>query len=366
MIIPILCIVIMVILWRWTTTDIMLEQGAKKYLKICIFLTILVVAAEIGCISYDNTIPENRTISILFNMIGFGTAPFVFLFESCFYSRKRSVLIFIPVIVNLAAVLLSPVWGWVFYVTEECVYQRGPLYFVFIVAFAYSVLISLERKVEAFRHFPSYFKRRIINSSVVMLGALLVQVIFSQYHTTWIIICVYFVLYYALLCEINSMVDGLTGVLNKFVFNKQIQHLQITHASRYYLLMIDVNDFKLVNDRNGHLYGDKCLIEIAALIRGTFDSATQIFRFGGDEFSVLLKAESDESVEQYIEELKNGFDRKQKTWKDFPDIAVGYAQFTPNMIPHETVSLADELMYENKRKIKEMRNTARESGTSLQ
>lgn len=352
MIVQILCVVIAVILLRWVSTDIMLKEEEKKYFQWSVFLMILVSISELGCGLYDNTIPENRIWCILFNCIGFGVSPFIFLCESNYYSRKHSKWVYFPAIVNLLMVCVSPALGWIFYVTPSCAYLRGPLYFVFIGSFGFSICVSMIRKVKAIKHYPDFFRKRILGSGAVMMGGVLVQVVFPQYHTTWMIICVYFVLHYALLCEISSMVDGLTGLLNKTVFSKQMQDLQKKPNIEAHLLMIDVNDFKGINDKWGHQYGDNCLKEIAAVFKESFDGDATIYRFGGDEFCVVLSSDSKETVQQHLIQLHNGLDEKRRNNKDFPSVAIGYERFYSDVNVHKTIDLADEHMYENKLKMK--------------
>ena len=339
MIVQILCVVMAAILLRWASTDMMLHQEEKKYFIWSVFLMILVTLSELGCGLFDNTTPENRIWSILFNMLGFGLSPFVFLCESLFYSKKSAKWVYIPAAVNFLLVCLSPIMGCVFFVTPACEYQRGPLFLIYLFSFGFSILVSMLRKLEACTHYPAYFRKRILSSGIVMLGAVLVQVVFPQYHTTWIIVCVYFVLQYALISEICSMVDGLTGLLNKTVFFRQMQYLRM-------------NDFKIVNDKKGHLYGDKCLIEIAAMVKDSFAPTASVYRFGGDEFCVFLNAASKEQVERYITQLEHKFTEKRKLYEEFPNVAVGYERFQPNINIRTTIDLADEHMYENKRKMK--------------
>lgn len=353
MIVQILCVVMAVILLSWSYTDMMLHQEEKKYFIWSVFLIILVTLSELGCGLFDNTTPENRIWSILFNMLGFGLSPFVFLCESLFYSKKSDKWVYIPAAVNFLLVCLLPIIGCVFFVTPACEYQRGPLFLIYLFSFGFSILVSMLRKLEACIHYPAYFRKRILSSGIVMWGAVLVQVVFPQYHTTWIIVCVYFVLQYALISEICSMVDGFTGLLNKTVFTRQMQYLRVTEGSNMYLLMIDVNDFKIVNDKKGHLYGDKCLIEIAAIVKDSFAPTASVYRFGGDEFCVFLNVASKEQVERYITQLEHKFSEKRKLYEDFPNVAVGYERFHPNINIRTTIDLADEHMYENKRKMKQ-------------
>jgi len=85
--------------------------------------------------------------------------------------------------------------------------------------------------------------------------------------------------------------DGVTGLLNHRAILERIDK-ELDHASvsrhPVSLLMVDLDSFKLFNDTNGHLAGDRYLFEIAQLIRQSMPSDTQIARYGGDEFLILL------------------------------------------------------------------------------
>ncbi len=88
-----------------------------------------------------------------------------------------------------------------------------------------------------------------------------------------------------------SKTDGLTGVFNHRFFLDLLQ-VEIVRSARYHhefsLLMIDVDDFKLYNDRYGHPIGDQALQKIAAALRKTTRTSDYVARYGGEEFAVIL------------------------------------------------------------------------------
>ena len=85
--------------------------------------------------------------------------------------------------------------------------------------------------------------------------------------------------------------DGLTGIYNHRHFHEVLPR-EIERAKRYAqpfcLLMIDIDDFKKYNDTHGHLAGDKLLTNIANLLIPSIRSADIVFRYGGEEFVVIL------------------------------------------------------------------------------
>lgn len=80
--------------------------------------------------------------------------------------------------------------------------------------------------------------------------------------------------------------DALTGVYNRQI-EQRVEHL-LTEAGRGALFMIDLDDFKYVNDLYGHVTGDAVLIHMGVLLKSVFRSSDMIFRSGGDEFMVFM------------------------------------------------------------------------------
>lgn len=89
----------------------------------------------------------------------------------------------------------------------------------------------------------------------------------------------------------NSMRDPLTGIGNRQAlensFEREVKLAQ-RHKRNLSVLMMDIDHFKLVNDQHGHGDGDKVLTHVASLIKESLRETDQLFRYGGEEFIVLL------------------------------------------------------------------------------
>jgi len=79
--------------------------------------------------------------------------------------------------------------------------------------------------------------------------------------------------------------DQLTNLANRRALN---EFFEIPRTGRLVLAIADLDRFKQINDRHGHLAGDACLAAVAAVLSGSARSGDQVFRWGGDEFAVLL------------------------------------------------------------------------------
>ncbi|CEK38291.1 sensor domain-containing diguanylate cyclase [Paraclostridium sordellii] len=85
-----------------------------------------------------------------------------------------------------------------------------------------------------------------------------------------------------------SYTDKLTGLYNRAYFEEQINKLDDNEYYPLTLIMGDLNGLKVVNDNLGHLEGDKLLVEIAKVLKGSCRKEDLVFRWGGDEFIILL------------------------------------------------------------------------------
>lgn len=109
-----------------------------------------------------------------------------------------------------------------------------------------------------------------------------------------------------------SQTDSLTGVLNRRAFiEKGENEISRTLRHKKYLsvIMMDIDDFKHINDKLGHKYGDKALIMVARLCRQQMRSIDQIARYGGDEFVILLPETS----------VKDAFNLAERICSDIAD-----------------------------------------------
>lgn len=91
--------------------------------------------------------------------------------------------------------------------------------------------------------------------------------------------------------EIKLHTDPLTGCLNKISFEKFVadELLKSTEDEKHALIIIDIDNFKAINDNLGHLFGDLVLREAGAQLRGLFRTNDYVGRIGGDEFMVFMK-----------------------------------------------------------------------------
>lgn len=132
--------------------------------------------------------------------------------------------------------------------------------------------------------------------------------------------------------------DGLTKLYRKEVaFEKMQEYVNETPEMKFYFVILDLDDFKQINDQFGHQYGDKILKQTADTLTQLFGENSIIGRFGGDEFLILTRDLDYEEVLQLLEALREKvrFCAGIVAWKEGEDIKV-------------TFDRADKVMYQVK------------------
>ena len=146
--------------------------------------------------------------------------------------------------------------------------------------------------------------------------------------------------------------DALTGLSNRRYTESQIQ-LRIEKAIPFCVLMLDLNGFKSVNDRHGHMVGDDLLKQFADRLRSALRSSDIIGRWGGDEFVVVLDCEAVQASSRVVsinKKLAGGYSIGGAT-SGFVTLtaAIGLAAWHRGGSISELLERADEAMYEQKR-----------------
>lgn len=145
--------------------------------------------------------------------------------------------------------------------------------------------------------------------------------------------------------------DGLTKLYNRYGFDEMAEKMIKKDPEAYYVAaLLDVDDFKLINDMYGHAYGDKALISLAENMQKFFPSSALLGRNGGDEFCILLpNCTMEEMKESLIEFTKTPktFSYKGQTYSFC--ISLGYAEYPNNAIERsQLMRCADTALYEVK------------------
>ncbi|MFW6147405.1 MAG: diguanylate cyclase [Thermodesulfobacteriota bacterium] len=144
-----------------------------------------------------------------------------------------------------------------------------------------------------------------------------------------------------------SITDNLTGLYNQRHFYNKLQE-EIERANRQNhnlsLIILDLDHFKAYNDNHGHLAGDGVLSRSGKIIQSNIrDSVDIAFRYGGDEFAVILVEADEDIVRSITERLKMGFEEMREI-----SASIGYATYSSDMKMEDLIKEADGKLYHEK------------------
>ena len=154
--------------------------------------------------------------------------------------------------------------------------------------------------------------------------------------------------------EAKALVDALTNVLNRNAYNMKIGEL--VHEYKRYkeewaLLVLDIDHFKKFNDTYGHKTGDKVLKSVAATVSNSIRVSDHIFRYGGEEFVVILSRINKETTKTLSEKIRREVERDYFVDGDNElkvTMSIGAAIITPEDTEASLFERADKALYQAK------------------
>lgn len=157
------------------------------------------------------------------------------------------------------------------------------------------------------------------------------------------------------LMEKMAYTDGLTELANRAAFHEKEETVR-KDKQPCFIVQLDINYLKTVNDVHGHAEGDKHIIAAANSINDSFATIGKCYRTGGDEFIVIAEHTKEADVKHSLEKLEKAVAKyNQKEHPPVPlELAYGYAEYIPDKDQLEAAEkLADERMYAKKRRMKQ-------------
>jgi diguanylate cyclase (GGDEF)-like protein len=162
----------------------------------------------------------------------------------------------------------------------------------------------------------------------------------------------------------DSQIDRLTGLLNRRTFDEQLDRAlgMIRRAYQesaderskrrvgegngcFFMGEIDIDHFKSINDRFGHLHGDEVLVLVARILQNSFRKSDLIYRFGGEEFVVIVYVDDRNDAELTFERLRRAIENHAFPQVGKVTVSIGVAEIKDTSIPVELLGRADQALY---------------------
>ena len=269
-------------------------------------------------------------------------------------SRYRVVLVTLPTALVVVLAFTSYWTHALFYIDSQGVYRRGFAYMIQpIVSYCYVIHTSLHafvqsRRVESLQTKAIY--RTLAFFAIPALVGGTFQIVYSV-PGLCVGIMISMLLLYIICQEQLISTDPLTGLNNRNRFETYMLSLfsNVDQAEDVYLLMMDADGFKQINDRYGHVEGDHALQVISATLKEVCSaSGGFIARYGGDEFCVIVPNRSLEQTQDIMERLRQVF--SQVLDGDEPglqvSLSIGLASYRPDFDDaSQWLNEADKALY---------------------
>ncbi len=268
-------------------------------------------------------------------------------FKSAFqvFAATNAVLVTISVIFNLR---------WFFYF-ENNVYMRGP-YFMIRAIMLMVFIILLVVYAAVFRNdFMSEYKNMIMFLPVMSLAGALLQVFLANIDTTYGGISLGCLIIFFFFQSKDVNIDYLTGVMNRRGLDIRMEEKiksSVASGREFTAIMMDIDNFKTINDTFGHEEGDRAIKCVAAILVDIFGNDSSIGRFGGDEFCIITDNISRLEIDKMLGEVHERLNRAKDKygWDCSVDVSSGYEVYDPvtGMNFEKFTERIDKLMYSQK------------------
>jgi len=276
-------------------------------------------------------------------------------------SSLERVLLLLPALLATAAVALTPLTGWIYTLSPNNVYHRGPYILITFAAsicyWGFSTVITLKEQRHPMAHREtSEYRTMLIYPFLILLGNL-AQLRFYGLSIVWIVAAVSMLILFVDMQNTQLSRDALTGLYNRRQTNAQLLwEMEHLHSNTDYLLvaMLDVDHFKQINDKYGHLCGDQALATVARVLKSSTRRNDFIGRFGGDEFLLTGHVRSADDGRRIFARIQDALEKLNRSG-EFPyllTLSIGYVVCGPDdpADMDAIVNLADKKMYEIKQK----------------
>jgi len=273
--------------------------------------------------------------------------------------KKRTSLYLIPIILNTILLIANLFTPLVFSFDSAHFYHRGHFFFVYMVLmylYGFISLLMVMRKVLQPDSSVERTEFRYMALFIItpFIGGVL-QWMFYGLSVIWFSMVFSIILVYTNVLSRRISTDPLTGLNNRHKLNQYLSmKIKSADASQsLFVLVLDADDFKSINDNFGHAIGDRALVTIAEILKSLgLSHDCFIARLGGDEFIILGNDKKDTHPETFAKKIEEQLEKFNTTTKEAYrlSLSIGWARFDPHQMNtvDTLLSAADQNMYKVK------------------
>jgi len=327
------------------------------YAGLVIFLDILSVLSngQPGMLSFF----MNKTFNLI--LLSLDIIPpmlwlvYVYLqiYQDMNYARRLKRPLAALFILNVLLCTISLSTGWIFYLDAANVFHRSPLYWVnlglgyFLIFYSVAVVVNNRKNMK-----KKLCQALVVFMIPVTIGGLF-QFVYSGGALTWAGITLSILTVYFNIQNKSLNTDYLTGLHNRRQLDHyMMQKIKDSNEKRSFsAILMDLDEFKHINDTFGHFVGDQVLQATASLIRVSVRTDDFVARYGGDEFCIILDTDDISLVEKVERRIQSNLEKFNRSNKEaYPiSLSIGYGVYDAGSQQsyEEFMAYIDSLMYRN-------------------
>ena len=350
--IPVLLMMLLCMLFLTVTNEFILATHKKGFF-IAFLGEFFIIICEVLSIFLNSSAIAFKPIHFLSNYIGFLLSPIlIILFATSIGNFRHFKGAIIGIIAYFILFNCLVVTNQLFFIDAQNNYHRGLLFPIYVISYFLAVIYLL---YESLRYSRKGFLQHKIFAyflSFFFLASSSIQVFDPKVYMTRITVVLSLCAYYAYNIELANLFDKLTGILNQGTYLRKVKYLKKEQV----VIILDIDNFKVINDNYGHQFGDECLSNISRAIKSVFGNYGQCYRIGGDEFAVILRRYH--NVEGLIKRFEIAVADKFKNKPCQLSLSLGYSKCEKNDSFEAVIQRADSNMYDAKKQKKALKTMA--------
>lgn len=314
--------------------------------------------------------PKIRFFVVLFNfsnyvflsLMAYGTFRFIAATEKMPFRKSlaKRILVFLPVFINILFIVIAYIQNPLYWINENN--ELNDLYLVLLILVpscyllaGFFLSIRYAVKAESKEERRQFLFIGIVPLSVGAFGML--QVVALNAPTFCFGCTLMWLWLYIQNMHSLISVDDLTHLNNRGQINRYMEQIHYDEEERVYVMMLDIDRFKSINDTYGHFEGDRALVIASETLKEVCDSvkcSAFLGRYGGDEFTIIVRAEEDqEGPDQITAMIRRLVAKKQQEYELQYDLkfSIGYDELRDKDDSiTDCMKRADEKLYIDKRR----------------
>lgn len=334
-----------------------------KLFQVIMFLTALILFADTGMWLLDHKQGLMRAGLLICTTIYYLLQPLICMIWALYihygiHKDKKRIgeiwwIVGIPTWINTLLALGSALVPIYFSIDGQGVYHRGDFFVIAtILSFVYPLSTWIYVIMNKKRINKNFYRLFLMYFVLPFIGAIF-QILFYGIALIWVAMSLSILMVFINYQNEQMNMDYLTGLFNRRQLDYYLQEQIHKETKGLAGILLDLNEFKSINDQYGHVAGDEALRQASVILKNIFGPKAFLARYGGDEFVVLMELPSKEALIHLMDALIQETDRMNLLWKHSYQLSFSMgADFYLKELgldSHQFLNHLDALMYQDKK-----------------